>query len=292
MESNIIGIMFKRLVEALRIKTTVQAADRVGTPGIYTKQPFTVEVDGIKIRGTVFFPSSHPAKQYPALIICHGIPGRGTARPQNDPGYEVLARQFLSCGMAAVIFNFRGCGDSGGDFDILGWTRDLEAVIDKTLNTPYIDPTRIMVLGFSGGGAAAIYVGASNSMIYSMAVVGTPANFRLFEKDPDEIINDFKDRGLFRSPDFPVNIQKWINGFEEIEPSRWVTHFRGKHLLIVHGDADELVPVSHAREIFERAPAGIAQLDIIPGGVHRLRLDERCVEILEKWFVGTIGWKL
>jgi len=279
-------------MEALRIKTTVPEANRRGGWENCTKQPFTIELDGIKIRGTFFFPSSHPARQYPTLIICHGIPGSGATRPQNDPGYEDLAGQFLSCGIASVLFNFRGCGESEGDFDIMGWTRDLDAVIDKTLNTPYIDPTRVMVLGFSGGGAAAIYVGASSSVIYSLAVVGTPANFSIFEKDPNEIISDFRKRGLFRNPDFPENIQKWIKGFEEIQPSRWVAQFKGKHLLVVHGDSDELVPVSQAREIIDRAPAGITQLTIIPGGVHRLRLDQRCIEILEKWFLDTIGWKL
>lgn len=279
-------------MEALRIKPTIPESIRSGDGEKCTKQPFIVEVEGIKIRGTFFFPSSHPARQYPTLIICHGIPGSGEARPQNDPGYENLAEQFLSCGFAAVFFNFRGCGESEGDFDIMGWTHDLEAVIDKTLNTPYVDPTRLMVLGFSGGGAAAIYVGANTSSIFSLAVAGTPANFGIFEKDPHEIIDDLRQRGLFRNPGFPTDVNQWMKGFEEIQPSRWVAHFKGKHLLVVHGDADELVPMSQARELIDHAPAGISQLTIIPGGVHRLRLDHRCIEILEKWFLETIGWKL
>ena len=291
MESNLIQLMFRKLLEALKINAGPKENEKADVVEARKKEAFSLVMDGITIRGTIIFPVAHPARQYPTLIICHGIPGSGATRPRDDPGYEGLAQQIVSSGIAAAIFNFRGCGDSGGNFDILGWTRDLEGVIDKILNTPYIDPTRIMVLGFSGGGAAAIYVAANNPAVYSLAVVGTPASFEIFEKDPDEIIKDFKERGLFRNPDFPNDVSRWIKGFEEIKPSHWVSHFKGKHLLIVQGDADELIPIEHAQEIFDHAPAGIAELSIITGGVHRLRMDQRCIKILEKWFLATIGWK-
>jgi pimeloyl-ACP methyl ester carboxylesterase len=202
-----------------------------------------------------------------------------------------LPEEFTSEVIAAVVFNFRGCGDSGGNFDMSGWVRNLEAVLDKISNTPHIDPTRIMLLGFSGGGAAAIRVAADNPAVYSLAVVGTPAHFGIFEADPSDIVQDFKKRGIIRDEAFPDNLDRWINGFAEIEPRRWIAQFRGKHFLVIHGDADEVVPVEHARELYEHAPAGVAKLSIIPGGVHRLRLDQRCVRILEKWSLDCLGWK-
>jgi dipeptidyl aminopeptidase/acylaminoacyl peptidase len=174
---------------------------------------------------------------------------------------------------------------------MIGWTRDLEAVVDTVLNTPYVDPTRLMILGFSGGGAAAIRVAADNEKVFSLAVVGTPADFKLFEADSNEIVRDFRDRGLFRDNDFPRDVDNWLHGFEEIEPLRWIAHFKGKHFLVVHGDADELIPVEHARQLVDRAPAGISELAVIPGGVHRLRLDPRCIEILDDWVLRTLGWR-
>jgi dipeptidyl aminopeptidase/acylaminoacyl peptidase len=291
MELDLIRIFFRKLVDALRMERRGGALSVSDAPEKRRKEAFQVVCDGITIRGSVLFPVAKPSRQYPVVVICHGIPGSGAARPPDDPGYEGLAQEFASKGMAAVIFNFRGCGDSGGNFDMLGWTRDLETVLDRIVNTPYIDPTRLMILGFSGGGAAAIYAAADNPNIYSLAVVGTPAHFTIFEKDPDEIVADFKKRGIIRDQDFPPDLQKWLNGFEEVEPRRWVAHFKGKHLLVVHGDADELIPLEHAYEIFRRAPAGIAKISVIPGGVHRLRLDPRCMEIVENWFLQTLGWK-
>jgi pimeloyl-ACP methyl ester carboxylesterase len=291
MEGSLITVFFRRLLDSLRIEKGPAQRETPDPEHMRKKEAFSVASDGIPIRGTVFFPTASPARQYPALIICHGIPGAGAARPSDDPGYEGLANAFASLGLAAVIFNFRGCGDSGGDFDMMGWTRDLEAVLDKILDTPHIDPTRVMVLGFSGGGAAAIEVAAQHGRVYSLAVVGTPAHFGIFEKEPAKILDDFRERAIIRDPRFPPDINRWLKGFEEIEPRRWVAHFKGKHLLVVHGDADELVPVEHASEIFDRAPRGVAELAIIPGGEHRLRLNAACIELLKDWFLKTLGWR-
>lgn len=292
MEGNLVRVLFGKLLDALRFNKPRSGLEAAGANGRGKTESFTVFSEGIAIRGHVFFPSATPSRQYPVLIICHGIPGSGAQRPADDPGYEGLAEHFSSLGFAAVIFNFRGCGESDGNFDMMGWTRDLEAVIDKVLNTPYIDPTRLMLLGFSGGGAAAIHVAADDERIFSLAVVGTPAHFRIFETDPEEIVDDFRERGLFKDPDFPRNVDDWLHGFEEVEPLRWISHFKGKHLLVVHGDADELIPLEHARELCDHAPAGISELSVIPGGVHRLRVDDRCIKILSDWFVKTLGWRV
>ena len=120
--------------------------------------------------------------------------------------------------------------------------------------------------------------------MYSLAAVGTPAHFELFEKEPADVVADFKKRGLIREPGFPRDLDHWIDGFKEIEPRRWIAHLRAKHILIVHGDADELIPVEHSRDIFKHAAAGVAELHVIPGGVHRLRLDPRCIGMLNEWF--------
>ncbi len=292
MESRLIGQLFRKLLDALRMNSASAQRDAVDPSGGRLIQGFNLIVNGSMIMGQIFFPKARPSRLYPALIICHGIPGSGSPRQAQDPGYEALAQDFVSLGIISVIFNFRGCGASGGNFEILGWVRDLEAVLDRTLNTPYVDPTRVMLLGFSGGGAAAIRIAADSSKVYSLAIVGTPSDFGTFEKDPGEIIADFRERGIIRESEFPSDIGRWIDEFRQIEPRKWLAHFKGKHILIIHGDADELIPVEQARELYNSAPSGLAELSIIPGGVHRLRLDNRCLEILKSWFLKTLNWKV
>ena len=53
-------------------------------------------------------------------------------------------------------------------------------------------------------------------------------------------------------------------------------------VLLLHGDADEVVPVSHAHELF-RASRQPKQLAVLPGGVHRLRVDERAMSHAADW---------
>jgi pimeloyl-ACP methyl ester carboxylesterase len=291
-EGHLIKALFGKLLEALRFNNTGRQRESAEPETIRRKEAFTVHSDGIEIRGQMFFPVARPSRLYPVLVICHGIPGSGTARDPGDPGYVALANDFASLGIATVIFNFRGCGDSGGNFEMMGWARDLEAVMDRVLNTPFIDPTRAVVLGFSGGGAAAIRVAADRSDIYGLAVVGTPSNFTIFEKDPVEIVDDFRDRGIIRDIDFPQDLERWMAEFQQIEPRRWVSHFKGRFLLIVHGDADEVVPFEQGRELFEKAPAGITEFEIIHGGLHRLRLDPLCLEILKQWVMKSLKWKV
>jgi len=290
METKLFKTLFAKLVEALRFDERPTQRGAIDAAASRREEPFQVTSDGIAIRGRIYFPAEKPARLYPTVLICHGIPGSGTPRPADDPGYEGLAKQFNAEGIAAVIFNFRGCGDSGGNFDMMGWSRDLDAVLGRILNTPYVDPDRLVLLGFSGGGAAAIHVAADNPDIYGLAVVGTPAHFGIFEADRERVVADFRKRGIIRDPDFPPDMDRWLEGFEEIEPRKWIAYYKGKHLLIVHGDADELIPVEQARELYERAPAGITQLSVIPGGVHRLRLDPRCTEIIKNWMLEILGW--
>ena len=51
--------------------------------------------------------------------------------------------------------------------------------------------------------------------------------------------------------------------------------------LIVHGTADDVVPVHHADKIAERAPN--AELRIIEGAGHQLRTNDEVIEIVFDW---------
>lgn len=291
MELNLIKLMFGKLLQALRFDKPQPKDFGIQAVNDREVEHFFLKSDGLTIRGKIMFPGAKPSMQYPALIICHGIPGSGTPRASDDPGYDSLLDRFSGIGLAAVFFNFRGCGDSEGDFDMMGWTRDLRAVVDKVANTPHIDPTRINLLGFSGGAAAAINVSADNSNIFALASVCSPATFEIFEKDPNDILDDFRERGLIKSIDFPKDVNQWMNSFKEVQPEKWIGFFKGKSLLIVHGDADELIPLSQAEELYKKAPAGVKELEIIHCGEHRLRTNPECLQILEDWFIKTMGWK-
>ncbi len=49
----------------------------------------------------------------PAILICHGFAGQKTGRYRL---YVTLAEELAKSGVAVLRLDFRGCGDSEGDF--------------------------------------------------------------------------------------------------------------------------------------------------------------------------------
>ena len=119
------------------------------------KDYFVIEVDGIAIIGQEFLPAEDTG--YPVVCLCHGVPSGNPPDP-NDGGYPALAETFCEQKYPVYIFNFRGAGDSGGNFDMPGWTRDLQSVINYILELENNRNRRLYLVGFSAGAATSIYV--------------------------------------------------------------------------------------------------------------------------------------
>ena len=130
----------------------------------------------------------------------------------------MLAQRFCDAGFLTLIFNFRGTGDSGGNFDIIGWTRDLEAVLDYLYNIEEVDKGNISVMGFSGGAAVSVYVASRDTRVSSLVTCACPARFGTFT-DPERAklaVEHFRDIGIIRDDDFPASIEDWLDGFNQI----------------------------------------------------------------------------
>ena len=70
----------------------------------------------------------------PGVILCHGFPiGPLDARQSAGTFPELIDRMANELGWAAMTFNFRGCGNSEGDFSLQGWVDDLRAAIDNLI---------------------------------------------------------------------------------------------------------------------------------------------------------------
>lgn len=196
----------------------------------------------------------------------------------------MLAERICDQGLAVMIFNFRGTGSSEGNLDILGWSRDLMAVIDYLFTVPEVDKTHLSLLGFSGGAAVSVFVASADSRISSIAACACPAEFTFLTKtdNPQSIIDHFRYIGAIRDSDFPPSVKEWFDHFTEINPVKHVGGISPRPLLVVHGNQDETVPLSHARELYNRATQP-KQLVIIDGAGHRLRQNDRAMAVVADW---------
>jgi alpha-beta hydrolase superfamily lysophospholipase len=51
---------------------------------------------------------------------------------------------------------------------------------------------------------------------------------------------------------------------------------------LVHGDADELIPLEHARKLYQKAKEP-KELKIMPGARHRMRLEKAAMAFVLDW---------
>jgi len=243
------------------------------------KKEITFSVEDIILSGSFYLPGD--SGMYPAVCLCHGIPGGQPAEP-GDGGYPVLAERICRAGFSVVCFNFRGCRTSGGNFDILGWTEDVTAVLDYLWLQPEVDRSRIALVGFSAGAAVAICVGARDTNIAAVAACASPAEWSFLLDKPEQIVAHFRQIGIIRDNSFPESPEEWLENFSVVDPLYYVAGIAPRPLLIIHGDKDDLVNVSHAHKLFDRAGKP-KKLAILEGAGHRLRRDEKAVATIIDW---------
>ena len=78
----------------------------------------------------------------------------------------------------------------------------------------------------------------------------------------------------------------WASEFDAVTTKEAIREVTAP-VLILHGDADDVVPVDHAADIAAAAPD--AELHVLQGAGHQLRRDERAVQTLMRWLDGLVG---
>ena len=238
------------------------------------------KADGFELAGELHIPSRD--KVYPALCICHGIPA--VPPDPTDKGYTLLAQRFCHAGFLTLIFNFRGTGKSQGNLDILDWTRDLQVALDFLCSLEEADKTRIYLLGFSGGAAVSVYVAAHDPRVSLVITCACPADFHSLRQreTPVDTIQRFRQIGAIRDKDFPSSTEEWQKGFETVTPINYIDKISPRPLLLVHGDADELIPLEHAHRLYRKAKEP-KELKVIPGAKHKMRLEKAAMDFVLGW---------
>jgi pimeloyl-ACP methyl ester carboxylesterase len=209
----------------------------------------------------------------PAIAYGHG---NGADRRQ----WLGVAWEIHQAGFGQLLFDFAGRGESEGRRITLGEREsgDLCAALDQLARRPEIDPGRLCLAGRSMGAVAAILCAARREDVRGLVVDGAYADLpRLI----DETIRGYGlPAALLRPP--LLLVAGWRAGYDprRVRPVEAIRRVRAP-VLVVHGEADRLVAIAHARDL-ARAAGGPVTLEPLPGlGHNSPRPPEYATRIIE-----------
>lgn len=108
------------------------------------------------------YPAAGGAEGAPIVVMAHGL--SGTRRDRLG----AFAERFAAAGFAALVFDHRGFGESGGEPDLFDPKRQLEdwqAAISFARSLPAIEPGRVATFGSSMGGGNALAAAAADPAV-------------------------------------------------------------------------------------------------------------------------------
>ncbi len=212
------------------------------------------------------------------LVIAHGLPnGPGSALTAGQTFPQLADRVADDTGWTALSFCFRGAGRSEGWFSPGGWLQDLTAAVELLR----ADVSSVWLAGFGLGGTLALRMAALDPAVGGVAALAAPSDLLSSAWDPAELAVQAHRAGLIRSAT-PPDLDEWGPALRAIDPIRSARAVPPRPLLIVHGSADETVPLLDARALADAAE-GAADLRVIPMAGHRLRHDPRAIALLLGW---------
>ena len=125
----------------------------------------TIARDRVSLAVRLWVPKGQPP--FTAVIFVHGL-GSSKESPRN----MVIAQRLQQTGIAAILFDLSGHGESSFDprEDESAYLEDLEATFHWASRQPELDATRLGVAGSSLGGVVALHA-ATHQLVHPVAMV-------------------------------------------------------------------------------------------------------------------------
>ena len=290
-----------RLLKFLLATSSALAAAVVAAGYLWVKPPrllLTEPVPADISPEEVYFPSRDGLRLHglylagrdgsPALLLCHGY-YRSLAEPfsvgceLNRLGYHVL------------LFDFRGCGLSGGRLTTLGYREAADVLGAADYLHERLSQRPLGVLGISMGAVAALRAAPDCPAI--AAIVADSAYADLEDTIRHKMREILRLPILVRLGWVSIRVGERLSGgnIAAVRAVDAVASAKGgpRPLLFIHGERDDYLPPDNAQRLFEAAREP-KELWLAPGSGHAMaRLDhgreyiERVHAFFQRWLVPT-----
>jgi dipeptidyl-peptidase-4 len=214
------------------------ASHEYATPELFT---FTTS-DGVKIDASMIKPSPFdPSRKYPVVFTIYGGPGSQGVSDEFEPSgwSQWLSQQ----GYIVVDVNNRGTNNYGRDFMKVVYkhlgkyeSRDFAEAAKYLRTLPYVDASRIAIMGTSYGGYSTMYTMEMYPDVFALGMANSGvADWRLYDTIYTERYMSTLDDNLA--------------GYEQSSVVANVPKLAGK-LLIIHSMMDDNVHPQNTMQLF------------------------------------------
>ncbi len=219
--------------------------------------PLLLHHKGERILGTYLLAAGEGP--HPLVLLLHGFPG-------NETNLDI-AHAIKRAGFNVMIIHYRGSWGSGGSFSWSNSFEDVQFVLDflyNNLDPKYrLDNSKIIPIGHSMGGFAALLIAAKNKSIKNAGSFGgfNIGYFGKFLKENPQFMELTKERMEFgteilngTSPDLLLN--EMIKNADEWDLTNYTEDFSSKNILLIAAkfDAIALPELHHSplKKFFEQ----------------------------------------
>jgi alpha/beta superfamily hydrolase len=255
---------------------------------VENREAIILENQGEKIFAVLHRPLGN--QPVPAIVICPGFAGTKCGKFRL---FVTLGKELAKRGIAVLRFDYRGAGDSEGEFSDM----TVESKVSDTLTClhflaqdPQIEASHLGLLGRSLGGAIAVLAARRYASIKSLALWAP-----VFKSDPwrqlweafnsNQAETNTQDLLRHLPPHIP-NLE-FLQQFFKLDMAQELKALRDIPLLHIQGEQDQVVKIEHAQE-YRRIREGIDQTHFIqlPRSDHDFSDPLEQLTIIEK----TVKW--
>jgi len=250
--------------------------------------------DKFALRGELYLPETNNS---PGILVCHAMHGEGF---RWIPLYRIFARKAAESGFACLLFDFRGCGESEGEFDYgSNEQRDTKAAFEFLLSRKQVDSTFAFLVGRSFGGTMAIYSLVNDPRVKGYALWATPPdhgkNIKSYIEKKLHGKLGYLAFFLLSAVDRLYQVKLDLFGLElrpryvrerlmTLSGARFLAGKKHPPILFLIGDHDDYVSLSEEKS-YENSLTERKRLVVLPQTGHTFKeAEERVASITLEWF--------
>lgn len=238
-------------------------------------RPIEFQSCGVCLKGRFHLPDELDQSQKQPIVMMATGDGINGSKSSTWPP---LINAMTEIPVPVFIFDFYGLGDSDGEVGRFSTTvaiSNLEDAIAVVKQEPWVDTTRIGILGSSFGAAVSLITQARHR-VFKVLGLKSPVSFlpESYESEVGDNLTTWKNKGTIDEIKFhynayldciKYNIYDLINGLDT--PT-----------LIVHGEADTIVPIKQSRRL--ACLMANSNLRSLPGVNHGYKEENALAELI------------